>query len=113
MEGDVLTAGMAGFGAPVSLVVASCAAVLGGVFALLRWFAARLLSDFEEKLQRIDEIDHRVSQRMDDLEGRIERILAELPIHYQRRDDAIREYTAINAKLDRMYEVIVEVRRGG
>ena len=39
------------------------------------------------------------------------RLRAVLPLHYQRRDDSIREYTAMNAKLDRIYELIMESRR--
>ncbi len=92
MEGDVLMAGMP--------LLALGGAMLGGVFALLKWFAARMLDEIEQRLKRID-----------DLENRFERLMAELPLHYQRREDAIREYTAMNAKLDRIYELIMEIRR--
>jgi len=34
--------------------------------------------------------------------------LAELPLHYQRREDAIREYAAINAKLDKLYDLLLK-----
>jgi DNA repair ATPase RecN len=95
MEGDVLMAGM-----PLPALLALGGAMLGGVFALLKWFAARMLDEIEQRLKRID-----------DLENRFERLMAELPLHYQRREDAIREYTAMNAKLDRIYELIMEIRR--
>lgn len=108
MEGDVLMTGV-----PMSVLFAVAGVILGGVFGLLRWFAGRLLSDIESRIARIDEIDRRVSVRVDTIEDRFERMLAELPLHYQRRDDAIREYTAINAKLDRLYEVIMEEKRRG
>lgn len=108
MEGDVM---LSGAGLPALLAVGG--ALLGGVFALLKWFAGRLLADIEDKLSRIDEIDQRVSSRVDGLETRIERVLAELPVHYQRRDDAIREYTTLNAKMDRLYEVIMEIHHHG
>ena len=72
-----------------------CGAVLGGVFALLKWFAGRLLADIDKRLSRIDEV-----------EARVDKLLADLPLHYQRREDAIREFTAINAKLDRLYELL-------
>lgn len=71
--------------------------VIGVLFALLKWFAQRLLADIDARLRRIDEV-----------ERRLERITAEMPQHYQRRDDAIREYTAINAKLDRLYELLMK-----
>lgn len=96
MEGDV----MMGAGMPLSAIVAVGGVVLGGVFGLLKWFASRMLDEIEQRLKRIDE-----------LESRFERLMAELPLHYQRREDAIREYTAMNAKLDRIYELIMEIRR--
>jgi hypothetical protein len=71
-------------------------ALIGLVFALLRWFSLRMLAEIDGRLRRID-----------DVESRFEKLLAELPLHYQRRDDAIREYTAINAKLDRLYELMM------
>ncbi|TCS69751.1 hypothetical protein EDC61_11951 [Sulfuritortus calidifontis] len=90
MEGDVI---ISAFNWPAMLAIGG--ALLGGIFALLKWFAGRLLSDIESRLTRID-----------DLESRFERLMAELPLHYQRREDAIREFTAINTKLDRLYELL-------
>jgi DNA anti-recombination protein RmuC len=148
MEGDVLAGAL---GLPS--LAAFAGAVLAGVFGLLRWFAVRLLADIDQRLRRIDEIERRVDQ-----------LLADLPLHYQRRedtirelaqaderyqraveqiirtlreelaeskkrlgelerereadirryqtrDDAIREYTSLNAKIDRIYEVMMELRR--
>ncbi|MEO1766776.1 hypothetical protein [Thiobacter aerophilum] len=97
MEGDVLFLQ----GWPV--IVAVSGAVLGGVFALLKWFAARLLIDIEQKLTRIDDVAREVGR----VDAEVKRLIAELPLHYQRRDDAIREYTVINVKLDRLYELIL------
>ncbi|MCR6494806.1 hypothetical protein LJB71_13130 [Thermomonas sp. S9] len=94
MEGDVL---IGAINWPAMLAIGG--ALLGGIFALLKWFAGRLLADIEARLTRID-----------DLENRFERLMAELPLHYQRREDAIREFTAINTKLDRLYELLA---RGG
>lgn len=102
MEGEVLMPGM-----DWTALLAIGATVLGGVFGLLKWFAGRLLSDIEEKLARIDAISSEVERVDSDLK----RMMAELPLHYQRREDAIREYTAMNAKLDRIYELIMEIRR--
>ncbi|MFN3885035.1 MAG: hypothetical protein ACK4Q4_09795 [Rhodocyclaceae bacterium] len=146
MEGDVLLS------QAWPILVAVGGAVVGGVFALLKWFAARMLEEIEQRLKRID-----------DLESRFERLIAELPLHYQRRedfvreiqqadgryqrivesvidavreevalhrmrieelekqretdvmryqlrDDAIREYTSLNAKIDRVYEVLMEMK---
>jgi len=90
VEGDVMLSGLS---LPALLAVGG--AVLGGVFALLKWFAGRLLEDIDKRLSRIDEV-----------EARVDKLLADLPLHYQRREDAIREFTAINAKLDRLYELL-------
>lgn len=68
---------------------------VGGMFALLRWMIGRFLAEIEKRLERVDR-----------LEARFEGLLADLPMHYQMRDDSIREYTAINARLDRIYELL-------
>jgi len=81
--------------------------VLGGVFGLLRWLAVRLVAATIKKIdEAIGQMDKVVS-RVDTVEERLDRHLTELPLHYQRRDDAIREYTAINVKLDRLYELML------
>lgn len=91
MEGDVLMPQI-----PLSALLAVGGVVLGGVFALLKWFAGRLLSDIDARLMRIDEVEERV-----------DKLVADLPVHYMRREDHIRELTAIHAKLDRLYEILL------
>ncbi len=103
MEGDVMVGAV---NWPAMLAIGGT--LLGGIFALLKWFAGRLLSDIEGRLARIDAVAYEV----DRVDGDLKRLLAELPIHYQRREDAIREYTAMNAKLDRIWEALIEVRNG-
>lgn len=94
MEGDVLVSQV------WPIVVAVGVSVLGGGVALLQWFAKRLLSDIVE---RIEDVAREVGR----VDAEVKRLIAELPLHYQRRDDAIREYTVINVKLDRLYELIL------
>ena len=86
-------------GVPIPWLLSVSGIVLGGVFGLLKWFAGRMINEIETRLKRID-----------DLESRFERLMAELPLHYQRREDAIREYTTINAKIDRLTEVLIDIR---
>ena len=86
-------------GPPIAWLLSISGIVLGGVFGLLKWFAGRMIDEIETRLERID-----------DLESRFERLMAELPLHYQRREDAIREYTTINAKIDRLTEVLIDIR---
>ena len=86
-------------GIPITWLLSVSGIVLGGVFGLLKWFAGHMIDEIETRLKRID-----------DLESRFERLMAELPLHYQRREDAIREYTTINAKIDRLTEVLIDIR---
>lgn len=99
MEGDVL------LNSAPSLFLAT--GVIGGVVAVLKWFSARILADIERRFERIDQLDHDLKRIDDDFK----RFIAEMPLHYQRREDSIREYTAINAKLDRQWEVMAEMSR--
>ena len=98
MEGDVI-------GLPVLL--GAMATVLGGVWTLLTWFARRMLADIDARLARIDDVAREVGR----VDADLKTLIAEMPLHYQRREDAIREYTAINAKLDRLYEAMLEIKR--
>ena len=79
----------------VPVFVTALVVLFGGSFALLRWVIGRLLTEIEKRLERVDQ-----------LEKRFDGLLADLPMHYQMRDDSIREYTAINARLDRIYELL-------
>lgn len=147
MEGDVLP--MAGV--TWQMLVTGVAAVLGGVFGLLRWFAMRFIQridDMANEVSRLDDnlkrlvaeaatyqrredaareaaaaddryqrtVERLISTLRDDLADAKRRV-AELEksredaiVRYQLRDDAIREYTAMNAKLDRLYEVMMEMK---
>lgn len=100
MAGDPMVAGIS---LPALLAVGG--ALLGGVWGLLKWFAGRLLADIEQRLRRIDE-----------LENRFERLMADLPLHYIRREDHIRDMSAITTRLDRIHEMLImilkEARRG-
>jgi cell division protein FtsB len=95
MEGDLL---MGALNMPTAVAVAL--AVLGGVFGLLRWFAARLLQDIEQRLARIDEVD-----------ARMKALVANLPLQYQRRDDAIREMAQADERYQRAVEQIIKTLR--
>lgn len=80
-----------------SLLLLSLVGIGGSAVALVRWFATRVLTQIEQRMARVEA-----------LEERFERHLAELPLHYQRRDDAIRENATINYKLDRLYELTLQ-----
>jgi len=99
MEGEVLTPSV-----PLSMLLAVGAAVLGGLFGMLKWFASRMLSDIDERL----DAHARDVARIDDA---MQRLVAEMPIHYHRREDAVREIAAMHSKLDRIYELVISLRR--
>lgn len=71
----------------------------GFLVGLIRQLVVRHVSEFEDRIG-----DLMTQTRK--LDGELGALRAELPLHYHRREDAIREYTAINAKLDRLYEVL-------
>ena len=102
MEGDVLLASL-----PIGWMIAVAVAVVMGMGGFFRWFARYMLGELEKRLARIDAVSDEVRR----LDGDLKRVMVELPTQYQRRDDAIREYVAINAKLDRLYELMMEQKK--
>lgn len=68
----------------------------GAFVAALRWALLRVVASFERHLQRMERI-----------EARIQEVEARAAQMYQRREDAIREYSTLNFKLDRLYEVLL------
>lgn len=95
MDGDVM---LSGSGLPTLLAIGGT--ILGGVFGLLKWFAARLLADIETKLSRVDA-----------MEDRIDRILADLPLSYQRREDFVREMKNADDRYHRIVDSVIETMR--
>lgn len=80
--------------------------VIGLMVGLVRWMGQRIMADIDARMGRIDGVMREVAR----VDGDLKRLVAELPMHYQRREDAIREYTTINAKIDRLTEVLIDIR---
>lgn len=80
--------------------------VVGLMAGLVRWMGQRIMADIDARLGRMDDVMNEVAR----VDGDLKRLVAELPMHYQRREDAIREYTTINAKIDRLTEVLIDIR---
>lgn len=97
MEGDVLDSLMRW---QVALWIAG--AVIGALVLMARALAMRMMREIDARFDRIDLLSGEVAR----VDGDLKRLIAELPLHYQRREDAIREFTAINTKLDRLYELL-------
>ncbi|MBK7352669.1 MAG: hypothetical protein IPI97_08160 [Nitrosomonas sp.] len=91
----------------------------------------RLMSELPTQYQRRDDFLRELEQAESRYQKAVEQVIAilrekvtdsERRIHalqtaidgyereFQRRDDAIREYTAINAKIDRLTEVLIDIK---
>lgn len=86
-------------GIPAWLIPAAVI-MIGAVISTAAWtmrmMANRLLAELDRRLQRIDEVAEEV-QRVD---TELKRLMIELPIHYQRREDAVRDTTTLMARID-------------
>lgn len=81
-------------------------ALIAGFMLVARAYARQTLGQIDARLDQIKDVAHEVNR----VDADLRRLIAELPLHYQRRDEAIREYTAMNAKLDRLWDALVEMR---
>jgi hypothetical protein len=86
---------------PLPAVLLSAAVLLiGGVVGVAAWtvrtMASRLITELDRRLQYIDHVAEEV-QRVD---ADLKRLMIELPIHYQRREDAVRDTTTLMARVD-------------
>lgn len=78
---------------------------LVGLFILWTSFLVGFLRSMLGRL--VKEIDSKLAENNKShkaLEAEFHQLLRDLPLQYQLRDDSIREYTAINYKLDRLAE---------
>lgn len=72
----------------------------GFLIGMIRWLITRMISNLDKRMEEQAKQWQKTDEDM-------KRLMTDLPLHYQRRDDAIREYTAIHTKLDRLYELQV------
>jgi hypothetical protein len=102
------------------LVLSVLVALIGGLFGLSRWFMTQSEQRLDSRFAAMEEA-RRLSQQqwMDQFEAlgdaqerneqRTVRMLSELPLQYQRREDAIRQEVAIIARLDALGEKVCRV----
>lgn len=130
MEGDVLVASATSHVAMryvIALSIALAMAILGGALAAFRWLVKRLIDGMDERLTKIEEshverdrqqahelerLERERAMELRRLELDIQTLRAELPLHYLRREDHVRDMTQISAKLDRIYELMLMPRGG-
>ncbi|MDM7320248.1 MAG: hypothetical protein P3W91_000800 [Fervidobacterium sp.] len=94
----------------VSIVVSFIVAVVSTVFAVVKWLSKHMLDSYNERIAKSEQRIEELEKSLQRIETKIEELKTDLSITYHRREDAIREYTAINAKLDRLWEVIVRLK---
>ncbi len=97
MEGDVMATPWM---EALPLLIGAVSVILGGVWTMGKMLITRVVSELEGRMDGHE-------NKLERLEGDFRKLLADLPSHYQQREDAIREYTAINTKLDRLYELML------
>jgi hypothetical protein len=78
-------------------------ALAGALFLVLRAALGRFAQQMDERLGRIERVTDEIAR----IEGDLARLRAELPEHYIRRDDHIRDITTLSVKLDRIYELVL------
>lgn len=87
----------------------------GSLIGIIKLLIGRMMRDLNERL-RANNDDcaakwAQIGASLKQTDADLKRLMTELPLHYQRREDAIREYTSIHAKLDRIYELRVSEMR--
>ena len=83
----------------------------GFLVGIIKWLIGRMIRDLDKRIEvSADECNAKWAQvdaSLKRTDADLRRLIAQLPIEYQRREDSIRETTAMNAKLDRIYEILV------
>lgn len=80
----------------VPLAVLLVSGMIGAAVWTVRTMAMRLISELDRRLARIDEVAAEVTR----VDADLKKLMIELPMHYQRREDAIRETTVVLARID-------------
>ena len=75
-----------------------------------KYFLDRLLSAVEKRFDHLDQVMADRTSEFHELKEEFLQLKAELPVHYVRREDDIRNQTLINAKLDALYQKIEELK---
>ncbi len=70
----------------------------GALIVIIRTLLTRMLNKLEDGVDKLSQAHQRL-----DTEFRM--FQARLPLDYQRREDSIREFTAINMKLDKLHDL--------
>ncbi len=72
----------------------------GVLLGLIKVLLVRAMRDIDARITKVVQAHQDVGADVQRLDADLKRLQAELPIHYQRREDAIREYTVMLARVD-------------
>jgi len=75
------------------------------IIVTVRWQMERILGGYDKRFEAIE-------GESKDLRKEHAQLAAQLPIDYTRKEDYIRQDVRMDAKLDAIYELIDEMRRG-
>ncbi|MGU9837668.1 hypothetical protein ACU685_32575 [Pseudomonas sp. LF195] len=87
---------MATFEMPVWQMISIAVTILGAFVGVMKM----LLVQMERRLDQRFAVVDKDSERLRDIEIRVERLRGEMPLHYVRREDWVRNQSVIEAKLD-------------
>jgi len=90
----------------ISLLLGLAALQIGSV----KFFLDRYLAQIDKRFDQIDREIQGVGMDRSRLQEEMLRLQADLPLHYVRREDDIRNQATINAKLDALYRKIEEIK---
>lgn len=71
----------------------------GFLYGIIRWLVIAKITSLETNIQQ-------TRAEITLINTTITRLQAEMPVMYERREDSLRANTVINAKLDRLFELI-------
>lgn len=75
----------------------------GTLFGVLKAVLGRVVADFDRRCDRMEMTACEIKR----IDGDLKRIVAEIPIHYQRREDAVREMAKIDERYHRLVETVI------
>ncbi len=107
----------------LGVIVTILFAWTGMLVKIIAYLLKRNLSGYDEQLKTLtkaledegrkrSEGEARASKRYEKLDGDFRRFLADLPKQYVQREDWIRTWTAVDAKMDSIWRALMELNKG-
>lgn len=107
----------------VAVIFAILSAWTGMLVKIIAWLLKRNLTGYDEQLKTLkqsveaearkrSEGEARAAKKYEKLDGDFRRFLADLPKQYVQREDWIRTWTAVDAKMDSIWRALMELNKG-